>query len=199
MTHKPRKIASKAVQALRAYDLGRKGVTLGERSRVHGNVIAYLYPGSNVEIGANATLVAQTSRNSLEARGPIILRTNSSSARIYIGDDTGITSSTISASSQITIGKRVLIGGGVIITDSDHHIIDAAPASRRRYAGPEEPQVRDAIHIEDDAFVGARTIVLKGVRIGKGSVIGAGSVVVSDIPQHSLAAGNPCKVIRGLR
>jgi hypothetical protein len=52
--------------------------------------------------------------------------------------------------------------------------------------------------IEDNVFVGTNTTVLKGVRIGKNSIIGAGSVVNRDIPPESVAAGNPCKVIMSL-
>jgi len=52
--------------------------------------------------------------------------------------------------------------------------------------------------IEDNVFVGARTVILKGTRIGKNSIIGAGSVVTHDIPANSVAAGNPCKVIMTL-
>ena len=50
----------------------------------------------------------------------------------------------------------------------------------------------------DDVWIGARCIILKGVTIGERSVIGAGSVVVSDIPADCIAAGNPCKVIRSI-
>lgn len=55
------------------------------------------------------------------------------------------------------------------------------------------------IVIEDDVLIGARSIVLKGVTIGARSVIGAGSVVVKDIPADCIAAGNPCKVIKYLK
>ncbi|WP_233191214.1 MULTISPECIES: DapH/DapD/GlmU-related protein [unclassified Cryobacterium] len=57
------------------------------------------------------------------------------------------------------------------------------------------PVIGDRVVIEDDVFLGARSIVLKGVRIGTGSVIGAGSVVSRSIPPGSIAAGNPCRVI----
>ena len=54
------------------------------------------------------------------------------------------------------------------------------------------------IVIEDHVLIGARSIILKGVTIGHGSVIGAGSVVVRDIPANCIAAGNPCVVIKML-
>ena len=55
------------------------------------------------------------------------------------------------------------------------------------------------ILIEDDAFIGARSIILKGVTIGKGSIIGAGAVVTRNVPEYSIVAGNPAKVIGDVR
>lgn len=86
-----------------------------------------------------------------------------------------------------------MIGSGVLITDSDAH--------------PIHPQDRDInskiktspINIEDEVFIGARSIILKGVTIGKGSVIGAGSVVTKSIPPMVIAAGNPAKIITEIR
>jgi acetyltransferase-like isoleucine patch superfamily enzyme len=52
--------------------------------------------------------------------------------------------------------------------------------------------------IEDDAWIGANVAVLKGVRIGKGAVIGLGSVVTMDVPAYNIAVGNPAKIIRGI-
>ncbi len=54
------------------------------------------------------------------------------------------------------------------------------------------------ITIEDHVLIGARSVILKGVTIGRGSVIGAGSVVVKSIPPRCIAAGNPCRVIKQL-
>nr|WP_253250378.1 acyltransferase [Arthrobacter globiformis] len=108
-----------------------------------------------------------------------------------------MTSCTISAGRSVRIGKRVLVGGGVLITDSDHHVVDLTSA--RRFAGlPADVSDRPVV-IGDDVFIGARSIVLKGVEIGNGSVIGAGSVVTQSIPAGVVAAGNPCRVIRPLR
>lgn len=55
------------------------------------------------------------------------------------------------------------------------------------------------IHVEEDVWIGGNTVVMAGVTIGKGSVIGAGSVVTKDIPPYVLAAGNPCRIIRSIK
>ena len=84
----------------------------------------------------------------------------------------------------------MLIGAGCLIADSDFHPI--------AYADRDIPEktLNAPIHIAAGAFIGARSIVLKGVTIGRGSVIGAGSVVTRDIPPGVIAAGNPARVIR---
>ena len=51
------------------------------------------------------------------------------------------------------------------------------------------------VFIEDDVFIGARAMVLKGVRIGKGAVVGAGAVVTKDVPPNAIVAGNPARVV----
>ena len=56
-----------------------------------------------------------------------------------------------------------------------------------------------SIVIEDDVWVGAHSIILKGVTIGARSIIGAGSVVTKSIPADCVAAGNPCKVLKSLK
>lgn len=57
---------------------------------------------------------------------------------------------------------------------------------------------RCPVIIEDHVFIGARSIITKGVTIGEKSIIAAGSVVVSDIPSNCIAGGNPCKIIKKL-
>ncbi|GAO31958.1 galactoside O-acetyltransferase [Geofilum rubicundum JCM 15548] len=77
-------------------------------------------------------------------------------------------------------------GANTLITDSDWHLEDAR-------TGKPQPIV-----IEDNVWLGVNVTVLKGVRIGANSVIGAHSLVVKDIPANVIAAGNPCKVIKAL-
>lgn len=87
---------------------------------------------------------------------------------------------------QITIGKKVMFGPAVTIATVGH---------------PINPQMREYMYtapvtIEDNCWIGAGTTICPGVTIGEDSVIGAGSVVVHDIPANSIAVGNPCRVIR---
>lgn len=79
----------------------------------------------------------------------------------------------------ILIGEYVILVRCLLYGDMDNHTAKCAP-----------------IVIKDHVLIGAKSIILKGVTIGEGSVIGAGSVVVKDIPANCIAAGNPCKVIK---
>lgn len=172
------------------------GVTVGSDAVVQGRIFVFRAKSSYIELGDRVVLNALGRKNTLEARGPVVLRTFRSGARIVIGADSGLTSCTISAGTKVEIGERVLVGGGVIITDSDHHVVDMLTG--RRFAGLPDQRSDRSVRIGDDAFVGARSIILKGAQIGEGSVIGAGSVVSSVIPPGVIAAGNPCRVIRTL-
>jgi acetyltransferase-like isoleucine patch superfamily enzyme len=118
-----------------------------------------------------------------------MIKTIAHGAIISIGHDVGVSGCTISAGRSIVIGNRVLVGSGAIITDSDAHPID--PVERMNGG----VGARKNVIIEDDVFIGARAIILKGVTIGKGSVIGAGAVVAKNIPPYSVAVGNPVKVV----
>jgi acetyltransferase-like isoleucine patch superfamily enzyme len=145
-----------------------------------------------MEIGRRFTACSISRCNSIGVLQRVILKTTTSAAVLRIGDEVGVSGCSISASERIEIADRVLIGSGCLITDSDAHPLD--PAARRR----NEPPRTAPIVIEEDVFIGARSIVLKGVRIGRGSVIGAGSVVARSIPAGVVAAGNPARVVRAL-
>ena len=90
----------------------------------------------------------------------------------------------------ITIGDRVQIGPAVQLLAADHPLDVATRASKLENGRP--------IAIEDDAWIGGGAIVVPGVTIGRGSVVGAGSVVTRNVPAGVVAAGNPCRVIRDL-
>ena len=91
--------------------------------------------------------------------------------------------------SPITVGSHCDIAPRVTIVAGSHEI--AASGLRAAGAGSSKP-----ITIEDGVWIGAGSIILGGVRIGQRSVIGAGSVVVRDIPPYSVAVGSPCRVTR---
>jgi len=95
--------------------------------------------------------------------------------------------SIISVGPGISIGRVCLIGPEVMIMDSDIHGIE----NRQQPAqGP--------VSIGDDVFIGARAVILKGVRIGDHATIAAGAVVTRDVPARSVAAGNPARVVKEL-
>lgn len=93
----------------------------------------------------------------------------------------------------IEIGKKVLISPGVIITTQGHFFQKTDRFMK------DQPTLVAKIVIEDDVWIGANATILPGVKVGKGSVIGAGSIVNRDIPEYSVAAGVPAKVIRNRR
>lgn len=112
-------------------------------------------------------------------------------ATLEIGNNVFINyGGSISASSHVTIEQDTTIGPHCLILDNDFHELD--PARRN-----EVPLSRPVV-LEKNVWLGARVIVLPGVRIGQDSVIGAGSVVTRDIPPGVLAAGVPAKVLRHL-
>lgn len=110
-------------------------------------------------------------------------------ARIEIGDRTFFNYGVdISARSSVKVGADCLLGAHVGILDNDFHDL-----KERWKTPPSKPVV-----IGDRVWLGNRVLVLPGVTIGADAVVGAGSVVVSDIPPRSVAVGNPARVIKTL-
>jgi len=115
---------------------------------------------------------------------------------IEIGDGTFIGNGcTLTAAKRISIGSRCLVSPDVRIQDNDGHLVDPAGRLAGARIGPDDAA---EVVIGANVWVCAGATVLKGVRIGDNSVIGAGSVVVSDVPANSVAAGNPARVVSTL-
>jgi len=117
-------------------------------------------------------------------------------SNIIVGDDVaiGTGASFIAALTTITIGNKVMFGPHVTIRGGDHN---TSVVGRFMYDVHEKrPEDDQPVVIENDVWVGANVTILKGVRIGRGSVIGAGSVVTHDVPPYSIVAGVPARVIR---
>ena len=143
--------------------------------------------GSRIEIGDDFKAISNIKDNSIGVPHRVVIRTVASGAEIVIGSGVGVSGCVISAAKSIHIGDRVLIGSGALIFDSDLHPLEAGERHGQGACAP--------IVIEDDVFIGARAIILKGVTIGKGAVVGAGAVVTKDVQPGVRVAGNPAKVI----
>lgn len=116
-------------------------------------------------------------------------------AVLTIGEHVGISQTALICHKSITIGNYVKIGGGVCIYDTDFHSLDP---DIRKSKNDLKQRIEKPVVIKDNAFIGAHSIILKGVTIGKNSIIGAGSIVTKSVPDNQIWAGNPAKFIRNI-
>jgi acetyltransferase-like isoleucine patch superfamily enzyme len=159
----------KLLSSSRIYNMsGRnEAIRLGDRNIVRGELLVFPH-GGNIVTGIDC----------------------------YIGEGTRLWSG-----SSIRIGNHVLIAHSVSIMDNLTHPID--PLERRRHfdsiysiGHPREISLEDRpISIEDDAWIGAHAVVLRGVTIGARAIVAAGAVVTKDVPEDAIVAGNPARII----
>lgn len=116
-------------------------------------------------------------------------------AHLEIGNNVGMSSTAIVCHSKITIHDNVKFGGGVCVYDTDFHSLDS---KNRNSVNDFDTKKNKEVIIMSNAFIGAHSTILKGVRIGKNSIIGACSVVTKDVPDNEIWAGNPAKYIRDI-
>lgn len=95
---------------------------------------------------------------------------------------------------NISIGNNIMFGPNVTILDGDH--LFGVIGESVRFLKPILNENSKKVTIEDEVWCGASAIILKGVTLGMGSVIGAGSIVSKDIPPFTIAVGNPCKPVK---
>ncbi len=169
------------------------GVSWASGWKFYGLPIIQKHRSSIFRIGQQMELRSSTRSNPLGPNHPVILSTRRPNAALRIGSYFGMTGGSIVCEDAITIGNHVTVGANCMIVDTDFHPLDPQKRQNTPLDGATAP-----IIIEDNAFIGMQSIILKGVTIGAGSVIGAGSIVTHDIPAGVIAAGNPAKVIRDL-
>lgn len=114
-------------------------------------------------------------------------------AILTIGDNVGMSDTTITCHEEITIGNNVLLGVGCQIRDTDNHSLKP----QDRLNGLDWKNKKNApIVIKDNVFIGANSFIMKGVTVGENAIIGACSVVTKNIPANEIWAGNPAKFIK---
>lgn len=130
--------------------------------------------------------------NSALGSNPIMTRARSTfccvvpGARIILERDVGASGVSITAAKEVIIGEGTLLGADCLITDTDFHI----PLGGYRW-GNDVLAGSLPIRIGKGCFIGARTIILKGVTIGDGAIVAAGAIVTKNVPAEHLATGNP--------
>lgn len=159
-------------------------VEIGNNLIISGRIYCVAGKTGNIKIGNNVRINSGIRYNPIGGDSKAILFADEGGS-ISIGDNVGMSNCAIVSKTSISIGNGVMIGGGVKIYDSDFHWV--SPVQRKTEKGGKKKPVV----IKDDTFIGAHSIILKGVTIGRGVVIGAGSVVTRDISDFEVWAGNP--------
>ncbi len=148
--------------------------------------------GSRIILGKGVTLVSNSRGNVAGINHPVILATLAPGAIIQL-EECGLSGSSICASKSIRIGPNSGLGANSSVYDTDFHATDHRTRKTQKSIADAEAE---PVEIASDVWVAANTLILKGVSIGSKAIIGAGSVVTSNIPENALAAGNPARVIR---
>ncbi|MCC6126714.1 MAG: acyltransferase [Pirellulales bacterium] len=115
---------------------------------------------------------------------------------ISVGDDVslGWRPTLLAAKSTITIGSKVMFGPEVMIVGGRHNTEVVGQFMTDVHV--KRPEDDLGVVIEDDIWIGSRAIVLRGVRIGRGAIVGAGSIVTKSVPPYAVVVGNPAKVLK---
>jgi acetyltransferase-like isoleucine patch superfamily enzyme len=154
------------------------------------SVINNLKKPSAIIIGSNTHI-----------KGELLVFAHGGSIKIgrycYLGENSRIWSA-----KTIEIGDRVLISHDVNIFDNSTHPINHKLRHRQfveiiTHGHPTEIDLKEiSVKLNDDILIGAKSIIVRGVTIGEGAIVGAGSVVTRDVPPYTIVAGNPARIIR---
>lgn len=166
---------------------------VGKNPKVWGKFFIFIYEPKNskIEIGNNLWLVSGEGRSGITFYSHAKL-TTIGSGQIKIGNNVALNGTVITSKKNIQIGDNCMIAPNVIIVDTDFHL--QWPPEQRFQQVPSKYD--KSIFIKSNVWIGMNSIVLKGVTIGKNSIIGAGSIVTTDIPDNVIASGNPARVIK---
>lgn len=156
------------VAIINYFNLKRKHIKVGSNFKLRGYL---LIQGTGMtNIGNNVTIYSKYSVNPIGRNRTILQVMNN--AQLLIGNHVGISHANICCHKKIEIDDDVLIGGGAKIYDTDFHSLEY----KKRMESPDLNVKILSIHINKGAFIGAHSIILKGVTIGEKSIVGAGSV-----------------------
>lgn len=171
------------------------GVNCGRNFKADGCMKIRSPQAGAIVLGDNCKVNSRFGSNLIGGNGPTVLQCIGD-GRICIGNHCGLSFVVISSRSEVRIGNHVQLGGNVRIFDHNYHSLNYED---RRDGQRDQMGIRSApVCIGDDVFVGTNAIIIKGVSIGDRSIVGAGSVVVCNVPEDEVWGGNPARFIRKL-
>lgn len=174
----------------RKLNIFRRVSTLGTNVTIGHSSNAFVAPNGKLTIGDNCEINA--------------VITVKSGASVSIGNNTTIRMATIGALESIIIGNYVIISSNVTIYDNNNHPTSEKKRKAMSESGFYSPlwnwseSEHAPIVIEDNVWIGQNCAILKGVTIGRGSVVAMNSIVTKSVPPHSIVAGNPAQVVKSI-
>jgi len=172
-----------------------KRITVNGKVNILGKISLDIRKGGKLILGNNINIISGMFLNPLGRNIRSLIRADNG-ACITLGDNVGISNTCIWSKERIVIEDNVKIGADCLIMDSDMHALDYRLRKNR-----ETDAVNAAsrpILIQEDAFIGTRVIITKGVTVGARSIIAAGSVVKNSVPPDEIWGGNPAEFIKKL-
>ena len=152
----------------------RIGARVATEAR-EGGLSFVLGPGAEVEIGEDAWLRSEIGHTHVVAFA---------GARLRIGPEAFLNGCHVSCKGRVELGRRAWVGPGSRVFDADQHDLDA-----------DRPERIGEVVIGDHVWVAGDVTILRGVHIGEHSIVGARSVVLEDVPPHTLVVGAPAKAV----
>lgn len=167
--------------------------TLG-RVKFEGFTVILKFKDSKITFGRNITIKSSFVSNlvGMSQRSILVARDGGS---IEIGDNVGISGTTIYSLQSIKIGMNTMVGAGCKIIDNDFHPLEY----RARIEDDRSKIKKKRVEIGEGCFIGMDSIILKGSKIGDRCIVGAGSVVNGEFPDYSIIAGNPAKIVKTIK
>lgn len=144
----------------------------------------FVHVGTKVQIGYESSSGFWSSYAYFDLRGNAEIRIGNN---VMLNNNVALTAD----GASIQIGSGTVTGINLNVMTSDGHSLDPL----HRHDGPSTCL---SVTIGENVFIGDNVTILKGVTIGKNAVIGANSLVVKDIPENTIASGNPCNILRPL-
>ena len=170
-------------------------VNFGEEFSSSGIPILFIHHTSKIKIGKNFKINNRILSNPIGRNYKCIFAIREN-AELTIGDNVGMSGTTIFCRKEVNIGDNVKIGGNVCIYDTDFHSLISKERAINELDKSKTKSKK--VILENNVFIGAHSTILKGVTIGENSIVGACSLVSKDVPANEIWGGTPATFIRKL-